>query len=152
MSDIEIRPVRRDERDQWEKLFRAYADFYQTELTLAGIEQVWTWIHDEAEPYHAFLACRDAQALGLAQVQAMHRSLSGGMVCYLSDLFTTPEARGAGVGRALIDHCRSFAAGQGMGNLRWLTAEDNAAARRLYDSYAPRTPFILYSIPSRQAD
>jgi len=70
------------------------------------------------------------------------------MVCYLSDLFTTPAARGQGTGRALINHVLAFARSHGLPNVRWLTAEDNTTARTLYDSYAPRTPFILYSLPT----
>jgi ribosomal protein S18 acetylase RimI-like enzyme len=89
-----------------------------------------------------------AHPLGFVQYQLMHRSLGGSMVCYLSDLFTTPAARGQGTGRALIDHVLAFARSRGLPNVRWLTAEDNTTARTLYDSYAPRTPFILYSVPT----
>ena len=80
------------------------------------------------------------------QYSLMHRSLSGGMVVYLSDLFTLPQARGQGVGRALIDHVRAFARARGYSSVRWLTAETNAPARALYDSYAPASGFILYAI------
>ncbi len=76
----------------------------------------------------------------------MHRSLSGAQVVYLSDLYTLPEARGLGVGRALIDHVRGFARANGYPSVRWLTAEGNSVARRLYDSYAPASGFILYSV------
>ena len=86
--------------------------------------------------------------LGFVQYQLMHRSLGGSMVCYLSDLFTWPEARGKGTGRALIDHVRAFAKDRGLPSVRWLTQESNATARALYDTYAPRTEFVLYSIPA----
>ncbi|SOB93089.1 GNAT family N-acetyltransferase [Rhodobacter maris] len=143
---LTISPVTEADRADWEALFRAYADFYHTEARAAE-PQVWDWIHAEAEPYWADLA-RDAagQALGLVQYSLMHRSLSGGMVVYLSDLYTVPEARGQGVGRALIDHVRAFARARGYASVRWLTAETNVAARRLYDSYAPASGFILYSV------
>ena len=78
----------------------------------------------------------------------MHRALGAGMVCYLSDLYTAPDRRGTGAARALIDHVLDFARSEGLPSVRWLTAEDNATARALYDSYRPRTPFILYSIPT----
>ena len=86
------------------------------------------------------------RALGLVQYSLMHRSLSGGMVVYLSDLFTVPEARGRGVGRALIDHVRGFAVDRGYPSVRWLTHEGNGAARALYDTYAPASGFILYAV------
>lgn len=137
-----------DDRALWQPLFEGYAAFYRTALTPQAIDTVWHWIQDPENPFFCTLALSDdGRPLGLAQYQLMHRSLGGSMVCYLSDLFTTPAARGQGIGRALIDHVRAFARDKGLPNIRWLTAEDNATARALYDSYAPRTPFILYSIP-----
>ena len=51
----------------------------------------------------------DAGVVGFTQYQLMHRSLGGGMVCYLSDLYVEPTIRGSGAGRALIDHVIAFA-------------------------------------------
>ncbi|MGA1614881.1 MAG: GNAT family N-acetyltransferase, partial [Lutimaribacter sp.] len=56
------------------------------------------------------------------------------------------SARGLGLGRALIDHVRATARAKGLTNLRWLTQEFNYGARQLYDSYSPKSDFILYSI------
>lgn len=144
-----IRLATPSDRALWTPLFDAYAAFYQTPLTDQTRDTVWGWIHDPANPFWCALALsEDGHPLGLAQYQLMHRSLGGSMVCYLSDLFTTPEARGQGMGRALIDHVLAFARDRGLPNVRWLTAEDNRTARHLYDSYRPRTPFILYSVPT----
>ena len=144
-----IRLATPEDHALWLPLFEAYAAFYKTPLTPQTIATVWDWIHDPENPFWCALAFGpDGRPLGLVQYQLMHRSLGGSMVCYLSDLFTTPDARGQGIGRALIDHVRTFARDRGLPNVRWLTAEDNAAARQLYDTYAPRTPFILYSIPT----
>ena len=143
---LTISPVTQADRAQWEALFRAYAAFYHTDARAAE-PQVWDWIQSKTEPYWADIV-RDAagNALGLVQYSLMHRALSGGMVVYLSDLFTVPQARGKGVGRALIDHVRAFARENGYASVRWLTAENNETARKLYDSYAPASGFILYSI------
>ncbi len=83
----------------------------------------------------------------LHKYQLMHRSLGGGMVCYLSDLYVNPSVRGSGAGRALIDHVVEFAKARGLPNVRWLTQEFNYPARRLYDTYQPKSDFILYSVP-----
>lgn len=144
-----IRPLRETDHADWLALFRAYAAFYKTTLTPETEATVWSWIFTPDEPFWCDVATDDAgRILGFAQYQLMHRSLGGSKVCYLSDLFTLPEARGQGAGRALIDHVRAKAGAMGCPNLRWLTAEDNATARRLYDRYAPRTPFVLYAIPT----
>ena len=125
------------------------AAFYNTTLGPDTANEVWSWIFDPDQEFWCDLAVDGAgRVLGFTQYQLMHRSLGGSKVCYLSDLFTTPDARGHGVGRALVDHVLEFARARGLPNVRWLTAEDNATARALYDSYRPRTPFVLYSVPT----
>jgi GNAT superfamily N-acetyltransferase len=68
-------------------------------------------------------------------------------VCYLQDLFTAPDARGQGVGRALIGAVADWARGQDCGRLYWATQESNATARRLYEQVATNDGFILYKMP-----
>ncbi|MEO6298435.1 MAG: GNAT family N-acetyltransferase [Paracoccaceae bacterium] len=145
---VTIRPLASDDRAVWETLFDGYAAFYKLVPTAAGKSAVWGWIFDENNDFWGDLAW-DAQgtAVGMMQYQLMHRSLSGEMVVYLSDLFVRPDVRGGGVGRALIDHVIGFAQGRGISNVRWLTQEFNYAGRRLYDTYRPKTDLILYSVP-----
>lgn len=144
---LTIRPVAADDRPVWEALFDGYAAFYKTTVSDDVKAAVWGWIFDEKESFWADLAVLDGVAVGLVQYQLMHRSLSGGKVCYLSDLYTLPAARGHGVGRGLIDHVIGFARENGIVNVRWLTQEFNYDGRRLYDSYRPKSDFILYSVP-----
>jgi len=66
-------------------------------------------------------------------------------VCYLQDLFTSPDVRGRGVGRALIEGVYAQARDAGARRVYWQTQEDNAAARRLYDQVARHIGFIAYS-------
>lgn len=144
---LDIRPLTQDDRAIWEELLDLYAAFYKTTTTPEGRDRVWRWIFDDAEDFWADLALLDGKVVGLCQYQLMHRSLSGAKVVYLSDLYVRPDIRGGGVGRALIDHVIGFAKARGFSNVRWLTQEFNYAGRRLYDSYRPKSDFILYSIP-----
>lgn len=143
---VQIRPLRPDDREVWEALFDGYAAFYKTTATPEAKAAVWDWIFGD-DAFWADLALLEGVVVGLCQYQLMHRSLSGGKVVYLSDLYVQPDVRGGGVGRAMIDHVMGFAKARGIGNVRWLTQEFNYAGRRLYDSYRPKSDFILYSIP-----
>lgn len=143
---VTIRPLSPGDRAVWEELFDGYAAFYKTTATAEGKASVWDWIFG-AEEFWCDLAEVEGRAVGMTQYQLMHRSLSGQKVVYLSDLYVRPDLRGGGVGRALIDHVIGFAKARGIGNVRWLTQEFNYAGRRLYDSYRPKSDFILYSVP-----
>ena len=65
---------------------------------------------------------------------------------FLDDLFTAPETRGRGVGRALIGRPAEIAREQGCGKVRWVTAPDNRTAQRLYDDLAERTDWLTYDL------
>lgn len=144
---VSIRPLAAPDRAVWEQLFQAYAGFYKTQVSEAAMAAVWDWIFDPDEPFWCDLAeADDGTPVGFTQYQLMHRSLGGGMVCYLSDLYVDPARRGSGTGRALIDHVIAFARARRIPNVRWLTQDFNAPARRLYDTYQPKSDFVLYSV------
>ncbi len=64
--------------------------------------------------------------------------------CYLVDLYTTPDLRGGGIGRTLIEGVYEIADKDGCSQVYWMTQDFNEAGRRLYDKVARLTPFIKY--------
>ena len=52
--------------------------------------------------------------------------------------------RGKGVGRALITRLGEMAQERGFNKVRWITAEDNHTAQRLYDDMAEKTTWVTY--------
>jgi GNAT superfamily N-acetyltransferase len=88
----------------------------------------------------------DDRLVGIAHF-LVHASTTSPDVCYLQDLFTAPEARGRGVGRALIEATAAWARRQGCDRLYWHTKADNHTARRLYDQVAENRGFIKYVLP-----
>lgn len=145
---INVRPVAEQDHAIWRALFDDYAAFYKTAVPEGGHDAVWCWIFDPATEFWCDVVEDDAgNVIGFTQYQLMLRSLGGGKVCYLSDLYVSPDCRGSGAGRALIDHVIGFAKANDIANLRWLTQDFNHDARRLYDSYSQKSDFILYSLP-----
>ncbi|MEE9335137.1 MAG: GNAT family N-acetyltransferase [Granulosicoccaceae bacterium] len=145
---IQIKQVSQSDQARWQELFKAYGEFYKVTLPQETIDTTWDWITSGDEDFWCAVARDEAGAIvGFTQYQFMHRSLGGSKVCYLSDLFVDPAIRSGGVGRALIDYVIAQMAERGVSNVRWLTAEDNLTARKLYDSYQPVSGFVLYSVP-----
>lgn len=78
-------------------------------------------------------AWRDGELVGHACLYWTFSSTSATEVVLLNDLYVTPEARGSGAGRALIEHARGVARERGASKLTWSTALDNRVAQRLYE-------------------
>jgi len=143
-----IRPVARGDLEQWLPLWNGYNAFYERSGPTALPDEVtrttWDRFFDPDEPVHALVADHDGRLVGLVHY-LFHRSTTLiGPNCYLQDLFTLPDARGKGVGRALIEAVYEQARIAGGDRVYWLTHETNATARRLYDQVAQDTGFVVY--------
>jgi GNAT superfamily N-acetyltransferase len=147
-DDLRIRPVVRADHGQWLPLWDGYNAFYgrtgETALDPAITAMTWERFFDAYEPVHALVAERDGRLLGLTHY-LFHRSTTAiAPLCYLQDLFTTTEARGRGVGRALIEAVHDAARAAGSPRVYWQTHETNATAMKLYDQVAEKSGFLVY--------
>jgi len=143
-SKIEIKPLRLDERADWEPLWKGYLDFYNTSVSKETYDTTWARLNDANEPMWLLGAYVDGKLLGIVHY-LYHRSCwTIGNYCYLQDLFVSKEARGHGLGRALIEAVYKAAQEAGASRVHWLTHETNATARALYDQLATAPGFIQY--------
>jgi GNAT superfamily N-acetyltransferase len=133
-----------EDRAAWEGLFRGYNAFYRAEHPQSMYDRAWDEFQRD-ERMHALGAWLDGSLVGIVHF-FIHVRTTGSDVCYLEDLFTAPEARGHGVGRALIGAVRDWAAERGCGRVYWHTHETNATARALYDKVATFPGFVMYTI------
>ena len=148
MADLIIRPIARDDHARWLPLWDGYNAFYgragDTALDPAVTAMTWARIFDAYEPVHGLVAERGGALLGLTHY-LFHRSTKAiEPSCYLQDLFTTVEARGQGVGRALIEAVYEAARLAGATRVYWQTHETNVTAMRLYDQMAEKSGFLVY--------
>lgn len=141
---LAVHELSTDDRDAWETLFRAYIAFYERSLEPAEYDRAWSRFMEGAA-IHARGATLDGRLVGIAHFFA-HPHTNAADLCYLQDLFTAPEVRGQGVGRALIDHVVEWAQQRGCSRVYWQTKESNTRARRLYDQVATHAGFIVYQI------
>jgi ribosomal protein S18 acetylase RimI-like enzyme len=148
--NLVIRQAVPSDKDQWRELFLAYGQFYSTQFTPAITEGVWQWILEPNHPLTCWVADIEGALVGFAHVREQPDTFRAGPSWFLDDLFTAPQARNRGVARALINQAKAYAATNGGGDLRWITAADNHQAQRLYDTVAAKTTWVLYETDTTQ--
>ena len=83
------------------------------------------------DPNTVYLLAGDA---GFAQLRFRLSAWTGVEDCWLEDVFVREEARGTGVGRALVEATLEQARARGCKRIELDVQEDNAGARALYES------------------
>lgn len=142
-----IRPLQPEDREAWRRLFRAYAEFYETSLSDEVLDRVWPQLLDSGSGISALIAEHEGAVVGLAHYRFHPDTFTGGLDWFLDDLFVDPDARGAGHATALIERLAELARAQGSGGtLRWITAADNDRAQRVYDRLAKKTTWVTYEM------
>ena len=141
---IGIRSLETGDRAQWNALWSAYLRFYRQHLPEEVTAGTFARLVDARAPLHGLVAERGGTLVGFVHFQFHPTSWSLRDSCYLEDLYVDPEARGGGIGRALIRAVYEAADRAQAGSVYWLTQEFNAEARALYDTLARRTSFIRY--------
>jgi GNAT superfamily N-acetyltransferase len=134
------------------KLFDGYRGFY---VQPSNLEQSRTFIAERmAFNESAIFLVEDesGEALGFVQLYPTFSSIDAHRTWLLSDLFTTPAARGRGVGRLLMNTARDFAVETGAKGLVLETATDNFTAQGLYESlgWVRDTGYYTYLLDLRQ--
>jgi GNAT superfamily N-acetyltransferase len=146
---VVVRSVAESDYDAWLPLWDGYNAFYgrkdETGLPIAITQETWRRFFDPAEPVFGLVAEADGQLLGLCHY-LFHRSTTRiEPICYLQDLFTVPQARGRGVGRALIQAVYARARAYGAKRVYWQTQASNTTARLLYEKVARHHGFLVYA-------
>ncbi len=143
---IVVHALSAGDQANWRQLWTEYLEFYETEVSEAVYQSTFERLTCTDQPcFSGYLAFINGAAVGLVQ-SVYHPTLwQIGDVCYLHDLYTVPNARGKGVARTLIETVCREAAARGVDRVYWLTHENNAVARRLYDKVAVRSGLIEYS-------
>ncbi len=130
-------------------LFDAYRRFYDqpSDLALARAFVAERLERDESVIY---LAERDGRAVGFVQLYPLFSSTAARprRLWLLNDLFVVPEARGGGIGRALMARARRLGEDSGAAGLELVTAATNLTAQRLYESlgYRRDDAFLRYEL------
>jgi GNAT superfamily N-acetyltransferase len=134
-----IDPVGHADLDELLPLLRAYCDFYHVHPSDNALNMLCGSLIEAPDEGEQFIARDEANVpVGFATIYWTWQTLTADRVGVLNDLYVAPGARGAGVGRALIERARQRCRERGIAKLVWETAPDNVTAQRLYDGIGAR--------------
>lgn len=144
---VVVRDAAAGDAVQWHGLWAQYLAYYNVQLDPAITAKTWSRLMDANSPVKMRLAVQGGDVLGFAIHHHHASTWVTGDDCYLEDLFVAPQARGNGIGRALIEDLQTLARARGFHRLYWHTDADNTTARKLYDSFVLSDGHIRYRLP-----
>lgn len=147
--ELSVERIRTEGLTAVEPLFADYQRFYEVEEIDPTRNRVFLERFTESDREGwLFGAFEDGEILGFTCLHRAKSSLRAADTVLMYDLFVAPEARGKGVGRALIEKALEVARESGAAALEWSTAPDNERAQRLYDSIpgAGKSTWVEYEV------
>ena len=141
-----IRDIQLKDKKEWIKLYRGYADFYKVEMNNKILQTVWNWLHDKNHEVNGIVYEVNGSIVALAHYRKMPSPLRGQDIGFLDDLFVDPEYRGQKIGEKLINKMKEISKSKSWSLVRWITRDDNARAKSLYDRVSEKTNWDVYEL------
>jgi GNAT superfamily N-acetyltransferase len=147
-AELEIAPIAEEEFEELLPLIAAYQRFYEVEeIDEERNRGFFRRFLAPSEDGLLLGARREGPLVGYACLYWHFSSLDAAESVLMNDLYVVEDARGEGVGRALIEASAEVARERGVPYVEWSTAPDNLTAQRLYDSTgAERWEWIGYEL------
>jgi GNAT superfamily N-acetyltransferase len=106
-----------------------------------------------AQPSVFGLICElDGQAIGFAVYFFNYSTWQGQLGLYLEDLYVTPQQRGVGAGKALLQCLARIAVERDCGRFEWSVLDWNTPSIQFYDSLGakPQNEWIRYRMTGKE--
>ncbi len=144
---MKVEELNHSDKEEWAKLYRGYAEFYEMEMNEGILDTVWSWIlSPDIKFYTIGVSSKDGVLIGFMHFREMPSPLRGKLVGFLDDLFVHPDFRGSGAVQSLFKELKSIAAKNNWPYVRWITATDNSRARKVYDKISDPIDFVTYQM------
>jgi hypothetical protein len=70
-----IRYLEQNDRENWEKLYKGYADFYKVSMNTRILDTLWGWIRDNNHIVNGICYELDGKIVGIAHYRTMPRPI-----------------------------------------------------------------------------
>jgi ribosomal protein S18 acetylase RimI-like enzyme len=132
----EVWPARADQAAEVTRLLIAFRDWLGEDRpdNAAFAASVAQLLADPSTEFLLGSVAAGTPASGVCQLRFRHSVWTSSPDCWLEDLYVEAEARGRGLGRALVELAFERAGARGARRIELDTNEDNRAAIALYES------------------
>jgi GNAT superfamily N-acetyltransferase len=138
-SPCDIRPAARDDVPLLLELIGELAEYERLrDEVVLDAELLERHLFGERAVAEAVVAEIDGEPIGYALFFPTFSTFLGRPGIWLEDLLVRPAQRGAGVGRALLEHVARLAVVRGCGRLEWSALDWNEAALAFYRGVGAR--------------
>ena len=141
-----IRYLEQNDKENWERLYNGYADFYKVSTNTGILDTLWSQIHDDNHIVNGICYELEGKIVSIAHYRTMPRPINGQYICFLDDLFVEPDFRRKKIAQKIINHLESLSKANNWGGIRWITHSSNDNVKKLYDKIANNTGFELYEL------
>lgn len=146
---LSVRPISPHDEQIWTQLFADYRASSGAADDPQIVANAWGWVLRGEHALMGIVAVDETDTpVALANLRWFARADEGDLALWVDGLYTRPEARGQGAARALLREAAAIAAEGDATVVRWMTADDNTTARRLYDRLATQTRWVTYAMES----
>ena len=129
---LSIRPATREDVPTVLHFVRELAAFEREPEAVEATEAMLAHALFDEKAAEAVIAERDGAAVGFALFFHNFSTWKGRKGLYLEDLYVTPEARGSGVGRALLRYLAGLAVARDCARFEWAVLDWNQPAIDFY--------------------
>ena len=89
-----IRYLEQKDKENWEKLYKDYADFYKVSMNKGILDTLWTWIQDNNHIVNGIWCELEGKIVGIAHYMRMPRQIKDQNIEMLEKLVVDTECRG----------------------------------------------------------
>jgi len=131
---VTIRPATPQDATLILRFIRELAEFEREPDAVKATEESLRHALFDERSAEAVIAEQEGKPMGFALFFHNFSTWTGRRGIYLEDLYVTPEARGLGIGKALLRHIAALAVERGCGRFEWAVLDWNEPAIRFYDA------------------
>ena len=72
-----IRYLEQKDKENWEKLYNDYADFYKVPMNKGVLDTLWSWLQDDNHIVNGICYELEGKIVGIAHYRTMPRPIKG---------------------------------------------------------------------------